>query len=239
MIINYNSKEFLQLNKYIKTLYNKYFPNIIFIYPTNSRLHNIISCNESEKGFYSYICFKKVYLKYPNYKGYLYINDDLFLKVWEIINFNFSIPWINLFYPLKKKWPHYSKCYPLYNIIEKNEEWKNNIIKFNGYFEVIFGMSDFYYLPNYYASKIIYIFDKMYKSRIFLECAIPNSMGILLSPKYQIVFISALWENERKKVINYLHSKFNPVMIHPIKYSNETSRKKVLQYIYFINSNDY
>ena len=239
LIINYNRKGFLALNKYLKTLYNKYFPNIIFIYPNNSPENNITSCNESERGYYSYICFKKIYLKYPNYKGYLYINDDLFLKVWEITNFNFSIPWINQFYPLNKKWDHYSECYPLYNIIEKNEEWKNNIIKFNGYFEVVFGMSDFYYLPNYYASKIIYIFDKMYKSKIFLECAIPNSMGILLSSKYQIIFIRALWGNQRKKAINYLYSQYNQITIHPIKLSNETSREKVFQYIYFINSNGY
>ena len=82
LIINYNRKGFLALNKYLKTLYNKYFPNIIFIYPNNSPENNITSCNESERGYYSYICFKKIYLKYPNYKGYLYINDDLFLKVW-------------------------------------------------------------------------------------------------------------------------------------------------------------
>ena len=239
LIINYNRKGFLKLNKYIKTLYNKYFPNIIFIYPTNTHERNTLSCNKSKKGYYSYICFKKIYRKYPNYKGFLYINDYLFLKVWEITNFNFSIPWINQFYPLNKTWPHSSKCYPLYNIIEKNEEWKNNIIKFNGYFDIVYGMSDFYYLPNYYASKIINIFDKIYKSKIFLECAIPNSMGILLSAKYQIIFIRPLWGKQRKKAINYLYSQFDQITIHPIKFSKEKSRKKVLQYIYFINSIDY
>ena len=240
LIINYNIKGFLKLNNYIETLYNKHFPNIIFIYPSETQEQKVISCNESSNGLYSYICFKKIYLKYPNYKGYLYINDDLFLKVWEITDFNFSNPWLNQFRPIYPKWwVHYPRCYPLYNIIGDNNKWKNDIIKFNGYFEVLCGMSDFYYLPNYYASKIINIFDKMYKSKIFLECAIPNSMGILSSSKYQIIFISALWGKQRKKAINYLYSQFNQITIHPIKLSNETSMKKVSQYIYFINSDEY
>ncbi len=180
-----------------------------------------------------------MYHKYPNYKGYLYINDDLFLKAWEISNFNFSVPWLNQFYPIIKKWCHYSHCYSLYKIFYKNNEWKNNIIKFNGYFEVLFGMSDFYYLPNYYASKIIDIFDRIYESKIFLECAIPNSFGILSAKKYQIIFNKALWGNQRKNTIDYLYSKFEPITIHPIKLSNIISRKKLLQYIFFVNSNEY
>ena len=239
LIINYNKKGFLQLNHYIENLYNKYFPNIIFIYPSEINGHNIISCKESYNGSYSYICFKKIYNKYPNYKGYLYINDDLFLKVWEISNFNFSIPWISRVHPIYKTWYHYSQCYSLYKIFDQNNEWKNNLIKFNGLFEVLSGMSDFYYLPNYYASKIIDIFVKFYKSKIFLECAIPNSFGILLAVKYQILIIGALWEDQRKKIINYLYSKSNQVAIHPIKLSSEISRKKLLQYIFFVNSNEY
>ena len=113
------------------------------------------------------------------------------------------------------------------------------MIKFNGYFEVIFGQSDFFYLPNNYSSRILNIFDKMYKSKIFLECAIPNSMGILLSSKYQIIIINALWNEERKEAINYLFSKFNQITVHPIKLSEKKSRTKVRQYIYFINSDEY
>ena len=152
---------------------------------------------------------------------------------------NFSIPWINQFHPLSKNWYHYSQCYPLYKIYDENNEWKNNLINFNGFFEVLSGLSDFYYLPNYYASKIIDIFDKIYKSKIFLECAIPNSFGILSAIKYQIVIIEALWEDKRKKVINYLYSKNNQIAIHPIKLSYKLSRKKLLEYIFFVNSNEY
>ena len=64
LIINYNHNGFLKLNNYITNLYNKYFPNIIFINPSITKKPNIISCKESYTGYYSYKCFKKVYQKY-------------------------------------------------------------------------------------------------------------------------------------------------------------------------------
>ena len=173
------------------------------------------------------------------FKGYLYINDDLFLKIWELDKLDFSIPWLNPFYPISKYLYHYPRCYSLYNLLENYSEWKNNLIKLNGYQDIIYGKADFYYLPNYYASKICEIFDKMFRNKIFLECAVPVSMGILLSIKYQIIKITILAGEERKKAINYLFSVSNQIMIHPIKLSNIISRIKMIQYIIFINANEY
>ena len=62
---------------------------------------------------------------------------------------------------------------------------------------MIHGFSDFFYLPNYYASKIYSIFEEMFKSKIFLTCAVPNAMAILLAPKYQIIYINPLYGEER------------------------------------------
>ena len=239
LIINYNHDGFLKLNDYITNLYNKSFPNIIFINPSINKMPNIFSCQTSDNGYYSYNCFKNIYLKYPNYKGYLYINDDLFLKFWELQNLNFSFPWLNPYGPIAKNWFHYSKCLSIYNITNKKNDWKNNIIHFNGFFEIVAGMSDFFYLPNYYASKICNIFDEMFKAKIFLECAIPNSMGILLSSKYEIISVKALWRKERKKWINDLFKKFDQMAIHPIKFSRPLAQKKVIQYISFLNANEF
>jgi hypothetical protein len=110
------------------------------------------------------------------------------------------------------------------------------MIQFNGYFDVLSGLADFYYLPNDYALKISNILQKMFNSRIFLECAIPSSMAILLSSKYQIIYIEALWGNKRKEVIKFLYTKFDQITIHPVKFSNKTTKNKVSQYIYFINA---
>ena len=62
-----------------------------------------ILCKESYRGHFSYICLEKVFIKYPNYKGYLFINDDDFMKIWELDNLNFNIPWLYQFNKLNKK----------------------------------------------------------------------------------------------------------------------------------------
>lgn len=236
LIVNYNHKGFLQLNNYIKQLYNKYFPNIVFIYPSKTKMNNTFSCKESHKGYFSYKCIIKIYQKYPKYKGYLYINDDVFLKIWEIQNFDFDIPWLFHFGPLNKKWVHYFRCNSLYNLIEKKPIWKNNLIQFNGYFDILQGLSDFYYIPNYYSLKISNLFKSMFKSRIFLECAVPTSMAILSSSKYQIIFVNPLWGRKRKKVKHFFYSQFDQIAFHPIKFSKENSKNYVNQYIFFINA---
>ena len=79
----------------------------------------------------------------------------------------------------------------------------------------------------------------MYKSKIFLECAVPTSLAILLSNKYQIIFIRALWNEERKEVKKYLYSQYNQISIHPIKFSNQTAKIFVNKYIDVIMAIDY
>ena len=96
LIINYNTPGFLKLNPYLEKLYNKYFPNIVFIYPDNikTNISNIFSCTNTDRGSFSYKCIQNIYKVFPNYKGYLFTNDDNYMKPWEFQNLNFSIPWI-------------------------------------------------------------------------------------------------------------------------------------------------
>jgi len=240
LIVNYNHIGFLQLNSYIISLYKKNFPNIIFIYPSEINETNIISCNESYKGFYLYKCFNKVYLKYPKFKGYLVINDDVFLKTWELVNLNFDIPWIYQLVPLVKRFHFYPRCYKLYNMVKRQKEWHNRIIQFNGYFDIFMSKADLFYLPNEYALKLLNLFNIMYNSSIFLECAFPTSIGILLAPKYQIIYFLALeGYKARKNVINFLYNNYNQITIHPVKFSITSNQNKINLYLLFINANGY
>ena len=243
LIINYNYAKLQILNDYMLKLYNTYFPNIVFLtpYPIIEN-DKIISCNESFDGYYSYYCFKKVYEKYSKFKGYLYINDDLFVKIWELDNLDFNIPWFYMFYKLSRsysKWPHYNECSNIYGIINNNSQWKNNLVKFLGFYDIPITLADFYYIPNYIASKFVIILEKMFNSKIFLECAVPTAMAIILLNKYQIINIKALWNDERKNVIYYLKKAFNQITIHPIKFSNIYFQNEINKYIYFINAKEY
>ena len=241
LIINYNQKNYEKLNFYILNLYKNFFPNYVFITPNeiNSTNNNTISCNETNYGYQSYICLEKVYRKYPDFKGYLFVNDDDFIKIWELDNLNYDIPWFYLFHTLLKEWGHYKRCKDIYKVLNKNNKWKLNLTKFLGYYNIPVVVSDFYYIPNNMISQFCQIVKEMYKSKLFLECVIPTTMGIILSKEYQLIHFKPLYRNERKKAINYLRKDFKQITIHPIKFSNEYNKIQVIKFIYFINAKEY
>jgi len=240
LIINYNHKNYEKLNYYISNLYKKFIPNYVFITPNEiNSTNNTISCNETNNGYQSYICLEKIYKKYPNFKGYLFVNDDDFIKIWELNNLNYDIPWFYLFHTLLKKWSHYKRCKDIYKVLNKNNNWKLNLTKFLGYYNIPVVVSDFYYIPNNMISQFCQIIKEMYKSKLFLECVIPTTMGIILSKEYQLIYFKPLYKNKRKKSIIYLRKDFRQITIHPIKFSNEYNRIQVNKYIYFINAKEY
>lgn len=239
LIINYNNKGLDILNDYMLKLYKNYFDNIVFITPDKVNKPNTISCKETYRGYYSYIYMKKIYNKYPLFKGYLFINDDDFIKIWELDNLDYNIPWLYTFQSINIGWSNYKYCRSIYNIINNNIIWKENLIKFIGHFNIPVGISDFYYLPNSVILSYLEILEKMYNSRIFLECAVPTSMGIMFLQKYQIVYFKGLWGKNRKNPIDYLKKEFKKITIHPIKFSNFIYKIKVNLYIYFINAVEY
>lgn len=108
-----------------------------------------------------------------------------------------------------------------------------------GNYEIPVANADLYYLPNSILPQYIEIIEKMYNSKIFLECAVPTSMGIILYQKYQLIYFKGLWEEKRKDPINYLKNAFEQITVHPIKFSDIENKIKVELYIFFINAKDY
>ena len=245
LIINYNIPGYLKLNKYIEELYKKNFPNIVYIYPVEMQnekpTSNIIICPESHKGFYSYGCIEKVYKKYPSFKGYFFINDDLYIKVWEFQFYDFSVPWFYQFAPegINSHWDNYHLCIHLNNMYNSNSEWKRNITNFFGVYKIIYGIADLYYIPQNYINRFIELGREMINSKIFLECAVQAIFAIISAPKYHIIYLRALWNDERKRSINVLHDEFKQISIHPIKFSNDIQKEAVRMYNYFINAKDF
>ena len=159
LMINYNYEILLKHNEFLKKLYMNYFPNMVFISPNNknetleknlniSEKDIIIYCPESHRGAYSYICVKKVYDKFPNYEGYLFVMDDVFIKIWEFDNLDFNTIWmIGYGYERAKSWSNESYV-RMENIYKKHPDWRQNINVFLGKSVIPHGISDFYiYFP--------------------------------------------------------------------------------------------
>jgi hypothetical protein len=246
LIINYNYEFLTSLNDFLTKLYEQYFPNIVFISPgknlnesNNTNIsHNIILCPESHMGYYSYYCIKRVYKKYPSYKGYLFVMDDAFIKVWELDNLIFDIPWILTFcYKKTKIWFDSNDREEL--LLERNKNWQKNLrIFFNG--NVIgHGISDFFYLPNYFVPDFIELAKVFYNYTVFLEQAVPSIYGIIMKPKYQYIFFLALWKDDRKKWKKYLYTADKQIVVHPIKFSDKDCQEEVVKYIEIKKAEDY
>jgi hypothetical protein len=184
------------------------------------------------------MCIKRVYKKYPNYKGYLFLMDDNFLKVWELENLDFSIPWSYHFFVRSSEFERLSYLRSK-KLLDIHLDWRRNYTKYLGSYIVAYAVSDIYYLPQEDIGRFCEMVDVFYKRRVFLESAVPTIMGIMLKPKYQIIHFSGLWHDRRNNVVRYLKNAKKQVTIHPIKFSNLTLQNEVNKYIYHMNANEY
>ena len=155
-----------------------------------------------------------------------------------IENLNFDIPWILTFCNIKtKNWP--DDYIREEKLLEKNKNWKNNIKIFYDGDIMGHGISDFYYLPNYFVPDFIKIANEYYNYSIFLELTVPSIYGIIMKPKYQFVHFIGLWDKERNNWKEYLYNAHKQIIIHPIKFSDINNQKEIIKYNKFKNANDY
>ena len=243
LAINYNFKNCISINnEFLFSIYNKYFPNIVLISPEIEFNESIISCPNSKKGgLYAYMCFRKVYEKYPNMKGYLIIDDDYFIKPWEFEDYNFNIPWINEIFIRRILSVHIFKNSYIFldNQNFNNIYYNNNMSKSFGFNSIPQLWVELLYFPKSIIIKVCDLVEEMYNQKIFLELAIPTVIGYLFFKEIQIINSIFIWYEERKYMENYLINSLNNVGIHAFKFKNETFKNLLIQYISFINSEEY
>jgi hypothetical protein len=239
LVVNYNYEFLTKFNDYITNLYQQFFPNITFVSPGNtSKDEKVIACPESYKGYYSYYCLKRVYEKYPDMKGYLFVMDDVFMKIWEFENLNLDIPWIMSYFIGKtKNWPKDNDREV--KLLQRKPLWRNRLKKFYNSRIIAHGISDFFYLPNTFINEFIQVATELYNYRVFLELSVPSIYGIVSKPVYQFIRFSGLWKEDRKNWLNYLRTADKQMVIHPIKFSDINNQKEVIKYLYFKNAIEY
>ena len=234
LIINFFDKDVLTLKNYMHTIYDKNFPNIIFLssLETLNNDNEIIYCPEVKDSSLSYICIKKIQEKFPNMKGYLYLTNEILLKIWELDYLDFNIPWICSF--------NFSQSNTLEKLLNSNNDYKNNLEKFFGEKNVIGkGMPHFFYIPKNSLDKIFPILEEFYKNKIPQEYAITNAMGIALLPLYQYIHFDYLNEEQIKQVMTYIKKASEQIIVYPVDYTREDYREEVDKYYYFMKAEEF
>ena len=242
LIINFYDKKVEELKEYMYKLYRKNFPNIVFVH-TGEEYNDfngthLLNCPEAKDPSLSYICLHKVFKAYKHMKGYLYLNNEILLKIWELDNFNLNNPWICSFniLPTNSLQAEYKG---IQNILNTQVNLKKNLLKFLGKDGVAHGMPHFYYLPNAAFKQFLGILGQMYANKVPQELAIPNSMGMILQPRYQYVYFEYLTPKQIKRVMKYIKKAHEQILVYPIEYTRADYREEVDKYIYFMKAEEY
>ena len=239
LVINYNREKFMILNNLLIRLYHNNFPNIAFISPGKGLGENVISCPDSNRGGTAYMCFRILFNKYPNFKGYYIIDDDTFFKTWEIEYVNFDMPGL-MSLDIKRWGVYIFRGYKhLAKLIYSNNTLLNRIKKYSGFDIIPKLLVDALYIPKKIMNQFCDEVERMYENKIFLEIAIPSALALLSIDEIQIINSIVIGGKERKYMREFLKKSYNYANIHPIKLSKYKVRKSVFSYIYFVNAKQY
>ena len=242
LLINFYDRNAAELKSYMYTLYKKNFPNIVFIHSGNEyndfKGTHLMSCPEAKNKSLSYICIEKAVKQYPNMRGYLYLNNEILLKIWELDNFELNMPWISSFNILNNNLLK-NEYKGILNVINNKPDLKNNLFKFLGKEGVAKGMPHFYYLTQNITKNFCEILKDMYDNKVPQELAIPNSLGMILLPEYQYIYFAELNQTEIENVMTYIKKVHEQIIVYPVDYTRDDYRKEVDKYIYFMKADDY
>ena len=242
LMINFYERNAEDLKQYMYSLYKKNFPNIVFIHSGNEfndyNGTHLMSCPEAKDRSLSYICIEKAIKQYPNMKGYLYLNNEILLKIWELDNFELRMPWISSFDILDNNLLK-NEYKGILNVINSKNDLKDNLLKFLGKEGVARGMPHFYYLTQNITTQFCGILKDMYNNKVPQELAIPNSLGMILLPEYQYIYFMELNQTEIKNVMKYIKKVHEQIIVYPVDYTRPDYREEVDKYIYFMKADDY
>ena len=106
-IVNFNFPHYENI-QIIQKLYENFFPNMVFYGPgQHPEIHSIEhrgyigshpTLPEYIEGYFGYKEIADAMKRYPDYEGYLWINDDCFINVFNFERLNTSKIWVT---PLK------------------------------------------------------------------------------------------------------------------------------------------
>ena len=234
LIINFFDNNIQSIKDYMRTIYTKNFPNIIFISSLTESNNDkeIFYCPEAKEKELSYICINKIYKQYQNMKGYLYLTNKILLKIWELDYLDLDIPWFCSF--------NYTQNAQLENLLNSNNDYKINLEKFFGKKNVIAKtLPHFFYLSKDSVDKVSIIFEEFYKNKISQDFAIINAMGIALLPRYQYIYYTGINSEQLEIVMNHTRKANEQIFVYPIDYTRKDYREEVDKYYYFMKAEEF
>jgi hypothetical protein len=252
LIINYNHPHYSS-TQFLKELYAPAFSHIVF-YGDGG---NIIESNGYEVkevpagrdvshgvygGYFLTRILADVLQRYPNYRGYLVLQDDYLLQYWNLAGLDREKIWFGIHcnnspsvfyskadlksgrlpeYPWPWSWPH--SLEPTNTALGKiSRGLLDQLEQSIGVGKVVGQMCDMFYLPGKYWKEALEL--SIAFQDVFYEIAVPTSF-CALAPRNEWEKLKMIWG-----VAEANHAFSHPDMyadvhwIHPVKFSNPANR---------------
>lgn len=188
---------------HLVSLYKPAFPHLLFCGPPDDTERSDILAVEIIRGLLGYECLGRAIRKYPGYKGYFYISDDVLLKYWKFPDFDRSKIWESssirsnpVNEPPKTEWYWWASRYGLescrsalldvakmtFKEAKLNGKYLlSTLLKNSGGIQRCFGSrSDVLYIPQKHANAFSILSKTFYRRRVFLEIAVPTIIRLLV-----------------------------------------------------------
>lgn len=209
LVIVYNHPHYDSIDM-LRQFYGPVFPNIFICGPKSNGTHrNDITQLNINRGIFGYKCLGEAIRQnfMRNYDGYFYINDDVILNYWNLVNSNFdkNVIWssnnqyghISLEDGVPEGWYWWVSPYGFKNCKNAVAEiktlaqryqsykvlWKQHLENENGTAHAYNGRSDIVYIPQKHALQFQELEKLFEKHLVFLEIAVPTILRFLAPSK--------------------------------------------------------
>lgn len=233
LIVNYNHPYYESI-PFLKDLYHPYFPHIIFSGPKtfSHHIHPQVELCDHDRGYYAYKALAPIMKKYPNYAGYLWINDDCVINPWNFARFDTTKIWclpnnvVKLAPSERKGWVWWQKAIG-YQAIKKvyaklSPKHRATLLKSCGQNAISAGAAEVVYIPAKHKVDVIKLCELFAHENSFIEIAFPT-LCCCLDEKKNWEILDGLWlEGDPHTIIKYT-KKID--YFHPIKFSLKNNQK--------------
>ena len=190
------------------------FERILYCGPEGSKNYDIIVIQGARTQF-GYMCLVYGVNRYPNYKGYLYVNDDMIVNWWNMIRTPQDKIWYgkeivneagaDMNKPAPCCWHWWTSAKALENCKNAFRSLQSSSSKWNGkqYLDIYFenskgaelclrAWSDFMYIPGRLSKVFSYVANEFYRNKVFLEVAVATMLS-MLDEKKNIVNLDGVY----------------------------------------------
>lgn len=224
LIINYNHPYYMSID-FLKEIYSPVFPNIVFY---GEQDHPEVFTIKHYFGWYGHNVIDDAMKRWPDFKGYLCLQDDCFMNFWNFEQLDLEKIWAS--FPADRislntvthPWPWWNMFCGreaiLQSLTSLSEDHRKMLSKNIGVDEVAVTYHDFVYIPGRHRQTFIELYPHF--SHVFVELALTNIL-LCLDNINNREYLNSEWG------ISNIMLEFDPSLdwIHPVKFSSIENQK--------------